>query len=125
MGLIDQVNNELSEDCFNLNIWYYTTEGKGRQVMVWIHGGAFANGSGSSGLYDGTSFVEAGDVVVVTLNYRLGVLGFLHLAAIDRETYALSGDWCILDQVAALQWVKEYIAASEGDPERVTVYGES
>jgi len=125
MGLIDQVDIEASEDCLNLNIWSSTTEGKGRPVMVWIHGGAFANGSGSSGLYDGTSFVEAGDVVVVTLNYRLGVLGFLHLAAIDRETYALSGNCGILDQIAALQWVKENIAAFGGDPDRVTVFGES
>src|SRR5690625_8003345 len=93
--------------------------------MVWIHGGAFINGSGSSGIYDGTSFVEAGDVVVVTFNYRLGVLGYLPLAEMDRETYGLSGNCGLLDQLAALPWVKENIAAFGGDPDRVTVFGES
>lgn len=125
MGLIDQVDIEASEDCLNLNIWSSSTDGKSRPVMVWIHGGAFLNGSGSSGIYDGTSFVEAGDVVVVTFNYRLGVLGFLHLAEMGRETYGLSGNCGLLDQIAALKWVKENIAAFGGDPDRVTVFGES
>src|SRR5690625_2482075 len=93
--------------------------------MIWIHGSAFANGYGSSGLYEGTPKVEAVGVVVVTFNNRLCVIVFLQFAAIDRETYALSGNCGILDQIAALQWVKENIAAFGGDPDRVTVFGES
>lgn len=125
MSQIDAVDVESSEDCLNLNIWSSSTEGKAKPVMVWIHGGAFLNGAGSSEVYDGTSFVDAGDVVIVTLNYRLGVLGFLHLGDIDHEKYSASGNCGILDQIAALQWVKENIAAFGGDPDRVTVFGES
>ena len=93
--------------------------------MVWIHGGAFMNGSGSSPGYDGTSFASEGDVVVVTINYRLGVLGFLHLGEAGGEAYANSGNCGILDQVAALKWVKENIEAFGGDPNNITIFGES
>src|SRR5690625_7507741 len=93
--------------------------------MVWMHGGAFINGSGSSGIYDGTSFVEAGDVVVVTFNYRLGVLVFLHLAEMDRETYGLSGNCGLLDRIAALQWVNENIISFCVDPYWMSLFGVS
>jgi para-nitrobenzyl esterase len=92
--------------------------------MVWIHGGAFVGGSGSTPWYDGSTFARA-EVVVVTLNYRLGVLGFLHLAELSGEKYASSGNCGLLDQIAALTWVHDEIAAFGGDPNRVTVFGES
>lgn len=114
-----------SEDCLNLNIWTPGADDKGRPVMVWIHGGAFISGSGSSSSYDGVSFAQQGDVVVVTINYRLGIMGFLHLGEIGGEEYATSGNCGIHDQVAALQWIQENIAAFGGDPNRVTIFGES
>jgi para-nitrobenzyl esterase len=92
--------------------------------MVWIHGGAFMIGSGSMPLYDGTTFVDRGDVVVVTINYRLGELGFLELGSIDPD-YEGSGNVGLLDQVAALEWVRDNIAAFGGDPDCVTIFGES
>lgn len=114
-----------SEDCLFLNIWSPGADDKRRPVMVWIHGGAFISGSGSSASYDGASFAEQGDVVVVTINYRLGIMGFLHLGEIGGKEYEASGNCGILDQVAALKWVQENIAAFGGDPYRVTIFGES
>lgn len=105
------------EDCLNLNVWTPDIGGSGLPVMVWIHGGAFANGSGAVATYDGSAFARDG-VVCVTINYRLGIDGFLWLE--DRP--ANRG---LLDQVAALEWVQENIAAFGGDPGRVTIFGES
>jgi para-nitrobenzyl esterase len=113
----------MSEDCLTLNIWSPGADEKLRPVLVWIHGGGWLIGSGR--LHDGTPLATFGDVVVVTLNYRLGPLGFLYLAELGGEAYAASGNCGILDQVAALQWVQENIAAFGGDPHRVTVFGES
>ncbi len=93
--------------------------------MVWIHGGAYIFGSGAVSWYDGTQFVRHGDVVVVTINYRLGPLGFLHLADEFGPALAGSGNAGILDQVAALEWVRESIAAFGGNPDDVTIFGES
>jgi para-nitrobenzyl esterase len=117
--------SNMSEDCLYLNVWSPGADDKKRPVMVWIHGGAFVSGSGSSTWYDGTSFAAEGDVVVVTINYRLGILGFLHLGEIGGGEYATSGNCGIQDQVAALQWVQENIAAFGGDPNNVTIFGES
>ncbi len=114
----------LSEDCLTLNIWSPAADEKKRPVMVYIHGGAFISGSGSEPLYDGTSFAEKHDIVVVTCNYRLGLLGFLYLGDIAGEAYA-QGNVALLDQIAALQWVRENIAAFGGDPDNVTIMGES
>ncbi|MEA4900173.1 carboxylesterase/lipase family protein [Desulfitobacterium sp.] len=114
-----------SEDCLYLNIWSPDADDKLRPVMVWLHGGAYSSGSGSFDMYDGTSFAEHGDVVVVTLNYRLGVFGFLYLAEVGGEKYATSGNCGLLDQIAALKWVKQNIQAFGGDPHRVTLFGES
>lgn len=114
-----------SEDCLYLNVWSPAADDKKRPVLVWIHGGSFVSGSGSADWYDGTSFAEQGDVVVVTINYRLGVFGFLHLGELSGEEYASSGNCGILDQVAALEWVQENISAFGGDPNNVTVFGES
>lgn len=115
----------MNEDCLYLNVWSPGADGKKRPVLVWIHGGSFVSGSGSSDWYDGASFAAQGDVVVVTINYRLGILGFLHLGVIGGNEYVTSGNCGILDQVAALQWVQENITEFGGDPNNVTVFGES
>lgn len=112
------------EDCLYLNVWTPTVDpAEPLPVMVWIHGGAFEMGSGSSPLYDGTPFARNA-VVIVTLNYRLGAFGFLELGHLD-PTLIGSGNVGLLDQVAALEWVREEISAFGGDPSRVTVFGES
>jgi para-nitrobenzyl esterase len=114
-----------SEDCLYLNIWSPRADDRRRPVMVWIHGGSFISGSGSSFLYDGKSFAEQGDVVVVTINYRLGVFGFLHLDGVGGGEYSASGNCGLLDQAVALKWVNENIEAFGGDPNNVTIFGES
>lgn len=114
-----------SEDCLHLNIWSPDADGMRRPVLVWIHGGAFVFGSGQNPWYDGTAFAAQGDIVVVTINYRLGPFGFLHLVEAGGGAYAASGNAGLLDQVAALRWVRDNIAAFGGDPARVTIAGES
>jgi para-nitrobenzyl esterase len=116
----------MSEDCLSLNVW---TPAPGdpdarRPVLVWIHGGAFTNGTGAVPWYDGTAFARNG-CVLVTINYRLGALGFLHLADLDGERFAGSGNLGLLDQVAALGWVHANIGSFGGDPGGVTIFGES
>ena len=105
------------EDCLNLNVWTPDPSSRGLPVMLWIHGGAFARGSGAIPIYDGSRFARDG-VVCVTINYRLGADGFLFLA----DGIANRG---LLDQVAALTWVQQNIGAFGGDPDRVTIFGES
>lgn len=114
------------EDCLRVNIWTPGIEdGKKRPVMVWLHGGGYAAGSGQElPGYDGANLARKGDVVVVTLNHRLNVLGFLDLSAFG-EKYAASGNVGLLDLVAALQWVKENIAHFGGDAGNVTIFGQS
>src|SRR4051794_10934357 len=114
-----------SEDSLYLNVWTPACDDARRPVMVWIHGGAFIWGAGDTPWYDGTNFATRGDVVVVTINYRLGPFGFLHLADLFGDEFAGSGNAAILDQVAALQWVRDCIAGFGGDPEHVTIFGES
>ena len=106
----------MDEDCLTLNIWTPACDDAKRPVMVWIHGGAFLYGTGATPWYDGRSFARD-DVVLVTINYRLGAFGFLH---VDGQ-----GNNGILDQVAALEWVRDNIAAFGGDPGNVTAFGES
>ncbi|WP_223813704.1 carboxylesterase/lipase family protein [Geobacillus zalihae] len=125
MKFLNDCPSYKSEDCLYLNIWSPGADGQKRPVMVWIHGGSFAYGSGSSPMYDGASFAELGNVVIVTINYRLGVFGFLHLADIGGESYMESGNCGLLDQVAALRWVQENIEAFGGDPDNITIFGES
>lgn len=112
------------EDCLFLNVFTPGCDDAARPVMVWIHGGGFINGSASTPWYDGSSLVRRGDVVVVSINYRLGALGFLWLGDLD-DRYRSSGVNGILDQVAALEWVRENIASFGGDPDNVTIFGES
>lgn len=119
----DASKEDPSEDCLYLNVWAPEAESSQlRPVMVWIHGGAFVSGSGSMPMYDGTELSLRGDVVVVTINYRLGAFGFLHLTSFDDSFDSNVG---LLDQVLALKWVRDNISAFGGDPERVTVFGES
>jgi para-nitrobenzyl esterase len=120
-----KINEPQSEDCLYLNVWTPRADGARRPVMVWIHGGAFAIGSGSQSLYDGARLAARGDVVVVTVNYRLGPLGFLNLSELTRGRIPSTGNEGILDQVAALTWVRENIAGFGGDPDNVTIFGES
>ncbi|MDH3680036.1 MAG: carboxylesterase family protein, partial [Acidimicrobiia bacterium] len=96
--------NPQGSDCLNLNVWTPDPGAAGLPVLVWIHGGAFVIGSGSDGVYDGTTFARNG-VVTVTINYRLGVDGFLHTG----PSYEGSGNFGMLDQIAALEWVQENI----------------
>jgi para-nitrobenzyl esterase len=113
------------EDCLYLNVTTPAADGGRRPVLVWIHGGGFSMGSGSQAMYDVAPLVRRGDVVVVTVNYRLGPLGFLHLDDLLGESFGATGNAGIEDQVAALEWVRDNVAAFGGDPGRVTIFGES
>jgi len=115
------------EDCLRLNLWTPSSDGGGgpRPVMVWFHGGAWTMGSGNSPMYDGAALARRGDVVVVTVNHRLGALGYLALGEAFGAEVAASGSAGALDMVAALEWVRDNAAAFGGDPGNVTVFGES
>jgi len=116
----------LSEDCLYLNLWTAAENSdEKRPVIVWIHGGAFTGGSGSVPLYDGEEMAKKG-VVFITINYRLGVFGFLALPQLSQESpKKVSGNYAILDQIAALEWVRDNVSAFGGDPQRVTIAGQS
>ncbi|MGH8674856.1 MAG: carboxylesterase/lipase family protein, partial [Burkholderiales bacterium] len=114
-----------SEDCLYLNVWTPAADSGRRPVLVWIHGGAFIIGAGSQSLYDGSVLARRGDVVVVTINYRLGALGFLRLRELSEGRIPATGNEGLLDQIAALEWVRDEIAAFGGDPGNVTIFGES
>ena len=115
----------MSEDCLSLNIWTPARPGDRLPVMVWIHGGGFQAGGGSEPRHDGQAFARKG-VVLVTINYRLGVFGFFAHPELTRESgRKASGNYGMLDQVAALRWVQANVAAFGGDPKNVTIFGES
>lgn len=114
-----------SEDCLFLNVWTPGLDAAKRPTMVWLHGGGFANGSGGAAMYDGGALARKGDVVTVTVNHRLNVFGYLHLAELFGPDYAQSGVAGMLDIVLALEWVRDNIAAFGGDPGNVTIFGES
>ena len=116
----------VGEDCLFLNVWTAATSSNARlPVMFWIYGGAFNEGSSSVAVYDGSALARKG-VIVVTINYRLGPLGFLAHPELSKESeHHVSGNYGILDQIAALQWVHENIAAFGGDPNVVTIFGQS
>jgi para-nitrobenzyl esterase len=113
------------EDCLYLNVWTPALDRARRPVMVYIHGGAYATGSGSSPLYDGTALVRGHDVVVVTLNHRLNLFGYAYLARLGGAEFADSGNAGQLDLVLALTWVRDNIAAFGGDPGCVMLFGQS
>ncbi|MES2293151.1 MAG: carboxylesterase family protein [Pseudomonadota bacterium] len=115
-----------SEDCLRLNIWTAGLGGAGkRPVMLWCHGGGFTGGSGGNVRYDGAMLAKKHGVVLVTVNHRLNAFGFLYLAKLGGGKYADSGNVGMLDIVAALNWVKDNIAAFGGDPGNVTIFGQS
>jgi para-nitrobenzyl esterase len=118
--LIGIATNGVSEDCLYLNVWTPALDDQKRPVMVWIHGGGNTVGSASQPRFDGQYLASAHDVVVVSLNYRLGAFGFLHLPEIGA-----SGNEALLDQIAGLRWTREEIAAFGGDDSNVTVFGQS
>jgi para-nitrobenzyl esterase len=123
MGAADPVVDEA--DCLSLSIYTPALDDAKRPVMFWIHGGAFIMGTGGSPVYDGRRFAQHGDVVIVSINYRLGAFGFLHLEEIFGDEFRGSGNLGILDQVCALEWVRDNIASFGGDADRVTIFGES
>jgi len=123
---IKDLDAPVGEDCLVLNIWTPGfDDGKKRPVMVWLHGGGFQVGCGSHPVTDGENLALRGDVVVVSLNHRLGIYGFLRLDEVCGPAFAGSGVAGMLDIVLALEWVRDNIAAFGGDPKNVTIFGES
>jgi len=114
-----------SEDCLSVNVFTPGLDNRARPVMVWMHGGGFTAGSGNYLLYDGTNLAKKEDVVVVSVNHRLNLFGFLHLADLGGEKWAGATNAGIQDLVAALAWVHDNIEAFGGDPSRVTIFGQS
>ena len=114
-----------NEDCLFLNVWTPDAAAGSRPVMVWFHGGGYAYGSGGWPAYNGRNLAEKGDVVVVTVNHRLNAFGYMNLAELFGEDFAASGNVGNLDLVRSLEWVRDNIAAFGGDPENVTIMGES
>jgi para-nitrobenzyl esterase len=114
-----------SEDCLYLNVQTPSCDGAKRPVMVWIHGGGFVNGAGSVGTYNGKFIVPRGDIVLVTINYRLGAFGFLNLRDASNGRLPGTGAEGLADQILALEWVKDNISAFGGNPNNVTIFGES
>ena len=123
-GMTDRVPVRWDEDCLTLNVATPSVTGDKKAVLVWIHGGAYRSGQGAIPWYNGASFATLGNIVVVTINYRLGALGFTDLSSF-AEGYETSGVNGLLDQIKALEWVQNNIGAFGGDPERVTIAGES
>ncbi|MGG7509520.1 carboxylesterase/lipase family protein [Plantibacter sp. YIM 135249] len=115
----------MDEDCLTLNVWAPEDASSPKPVMVWIHGGAYFRGASSQPVFDATSLVEHGDVVVVTFNYRLGAFGFLDLSSFSTDGQVFDANVALKDMIAVLEWVQTNIAAFGGDPGRVTLFGES
>jgi para-nitrobenzyl esterase len=125
-GLFYSAPRKQSEDCLVLNVWSPGVgDGKKRPVLFWLHGGGFIGGSGDWGWSDGASLARQHDVVVVSINHRLNIFGFLYLAEFGGPKYADSGNVGMFDTVAALEWVRGNIAAFGGDPNNVTIFGQS
>ena len=123
-GNMTPEGHQAGEDCLVLNVWTPAVSGK-RPVMVWCHGGGFANGSGDAEWHDGTALARTHEVVVVHFNHRLNVFGFLYLGELAGEAYADAGNAGMLDIVALLHWVRDNIASFGGDPNNITIFGES
>lgn len=118
-------NVMMDEDCLSLNVWAPTENASKKPVMVWIHGGAYFRGASSQPVYDGRSLAENGDVVVVTINYRIGVFGFVDFSSLNSEEHTFDSNVALRDMIAALRWVQGNIKGFGGDPDRVTLFGES
>src|SRR5580692_2023652 len=116
----------MGEDCLVVNVWTPTLDrGRKLPVMVWLHGGGFTSGSGGFICYDGIELARKHDVVVVTVNHRLSAFGYLYLAGFGSDRYAAASNVGNLDIIAALEWVRDNIAAFGGSPENVTIFGQS
>jgi para-nitrobenzyl esterase len=126
-SFVDHWNyDDVSEDCLKLNVWTPAIDGKKRPVMVWLHGGGYTNGNGiEQDGYMGENLSRKGDVVFVSINHRLGPIGFSDLSGVGGSKYADSGNVGALDMVAALEWVRDNIANFGGDPGNVTIMGQS
>ena len=124
-GWISAAGTQPDDDCLSLNIWTPGTDGARRPVMVWIHGGGFMGGSGSTGTYHGHDLARRRDVVVVTVNYRLGPLGYAHLGSVLGEGFEDATNLGVRDQIAALEWIRDNIERFGGDPGNVTLFGQS
>lgn len=126
---INAAAGALGQDCLNLNVWTPELDGAMRPVLVWIHGGGFLVGSGATPVYNGEDLARRGNAVVVTLNYRLGGMGFAHFGLLPRslvgEGFEGATNLGLRDQIAALEWVRDNIERFGGDPGNVTVFGES
>ncbi len=123
---LDEENPVNNEDCLHLNVWTAgLRDGRKRPVMVYIHGGAYSSSSSNGPVYDGVRLVKRGDVVVVTMNHRLNLFGYLYLAKLGGPYFADSGNVGQLDLVLALEWVRDNIAEFGGDPSRVMIFGQS
>ncbi len=118
-------NEPQDEDCLYLNVFSPGLDDERRPVMVWIHGGGYSMGSGSSRMHPGETLPNRGGVVFVSINYRLGVLGFLNLKEVTGGKIPATGNEGLLDQIAAIRWVRDNIAAFGGDPDNITIFGES
>ncbi len=118
--------DDVSEDCLKLNIWTPAPDNQKRPVLVWLHGGGYAFGNGiEQNGYKGENLSKKGDIVFVSINHRLGAIGFSDLSAVGGEKYAHSGNVGALDMVASLEWVRDNIAQFGGDPNNVTIIGQS
>lgn len=124
-SFINLAAGRLGEDCLSVSVWTPGLDDARRPVLVWIHGGGFLIGAGSTPMYNGRVLASQGDAVVVTINYRLGALGYAHLGAIFGEEFAQSTNLGVRDQIAALEWVRDHIGRFGGDPDNVTVFGQS
>jgi para-nitrobenzyl esterase len=123
---LDEANPVNSEDCLHLNVWTAgLRDGRKRPVMVYIHGGAYSSSSSNGPVYDGIRLVKRGDVVVVTMNHRLNLFGYMYLAKLGGAEFADSGNVGQLDLVLMLEWVRDNIAEFGGDPSRVMIFGQS
>jgi para-nitrobenzyl esterase len=125
VGLFGQAPQSQSEDCLYLNIWTPGLDNTHRPVMVWIHGGAFTLGAGSEPTYDSGILPKRGNIVLISINYRLGMLGFLRLKDVTDGKIPATGNEGLMDQVLALKWIKDNVAAFGGDPGNITTFGES
>jgi len=122
---INAAAGKLADDCLSLNVWTPAADLRRRPVLFWIHGGGFLVGSGSTALYAGADLARRGDVVVVTVNYRLGALGYAHLGTVFGADFERCTNLGVRDQIAALEWVRDNIERFGGDPGNVTVFGQS
>lgn len=124
MRMVGLEGGTQDEDCLTLQVWTPALDAGRRPILVWLHGGGFTSGAGSLPLFDGSVLARRGDAVVVTVNYRLGALGFL--AHVDlAQARAVAANFGLLDQIAALEWVRDHAERLGGDPTNVTVFGES